>query len=47
MATARDVLSATRRDLYRILADGDNAGGSDAGADINPGADPGTVNKDK
>jgi DNA-binding PadR family transcriptional regulator len=47
MATARDVLSTTRRDLYRILADGDTAGGGDPGADTNPGADPGTVDKDK
>jgi DNA-binding PadR family transcriptional regulator len=47
MTRARDVLSATRRDLYRILADGDIAGDRDSGADTNPGADPGTVDEDK
>jgi DNA-binding PadR family transcriptional regulator len=31
MAKARDVLAGTRRDLYRILADGDADAGADAG----------------
>jgi DNA-binding PadR family transcriptional regulator len=31
MAKARDVLAGTRRDLYRILADGDADAGGDAG----------------
>jgi DNA-binding PadR family transcriptional regulator len=45
MARARDVLAGTRRDLYRILADGDT--GSDAGAASgakpDTGDDAGTV----
>jgi DNA-binding PadR family transcriptional regulator len=47
---AAGVLATTRRDLYRILADGDvKAGGgdSDAGGDTDTGADAGTVDTDR
>jgi DNA-binding PadR family transcriptional regulator len=42
MGKARDVLADTRRDLYRILADGDTAGGEGSAPDT--GADADTVN---
>ncbi|HSZ14252.1 MAG TPA: PadR family transcriptional regulator [Solirubrobacteraceae bacterium] len=48
MASARDVLANTRRDLYRILADGDVGGGAaggDSGDGPDAGADAGTVDK--
>ncbi len=49
IAKAAGVLARTRRDLYRILADGDTATGPSASADAEPddGADAGTVNTDK
>ena len=43
IAKARDVLAGTRRELYRILADGDT--GDDAGGE--PDADAGTVDTDR
>jgi DNA-binding PadR family transcriptional regulator len=50
IAKAADVLAATRRDLYRILADGDvgaESGGKAAGSgESDSGADAGTVDKD-
>ena len=50
IAKAAEVLTATRRDLYRILADGDvgaQSGGKPAGGgESDPGADAGTVDKD-
>jgi DNA-binding PadR family transcriptional regulator len=49
IAKAAGVLAATRRDLYRILADGDvgaeAGGGTDAGKDTDTGADAGTVDE--
>ncbi len=54
IAKARDVLASTRRDLYRILADGDIGEAGDAGGqgdagkgDTGAGEDPGTVDKDR
>jgi DNA-binding PadR family transcriptional regulator len=50
---AAGVLAGTRRDLYRILADGDNDPGAGARADAGTGATPddgadaGTVNTDR
>jgi DNA-binding PadR family transcriptional regulator len=45
MGKARDVLAGTRRDLYRILADGDSAGEApESDATPDTGADAGTVN---
>jgi DNA-binding PadR family transcriptional regulator len=44
MAKARDVLNTTRRDLYRILADGDIGGGQSAGP--GDGGEAGTVDED-
>jgi len=41
MAKARDVLAGTRRELYRILADGD------IGAETDTGGDAGTVDTDR
>jgi DNA-binding PadR family transcriptional regulator len=50
IAKAGEVLNATRRDLYRILADGDvgaaSAGKPDGGGESDSGADAGTVDKD-
>ena len=50
IAKAADVLATTRRDLYRILADGDvgaQAGGKpDGGDESDPGAGAGTVDGD-
>ncbi len=50
IAKAADVLAATRRDLYRILADGDvgaeSGGKTDGGGESDSGADAGTVDKD-
>jgi DNA-binding PadR family transcriptional regulator len=50
IARAADVLATTRRDLYRILADGDvgaQAGGKpDGGDESDPGAGAGTVDGD-
>jgi DNA-binding PadR family transcriptional regulator len=37
MERAREVLNATRRDLYRILADGDVGGGAPGGSGETPG----------
>jgi DNA-binding PadR family transcriptional regulator len=50
IAKAAGVLATTRRDLYRILADGDVAAGSGdpgAGGDTDTGADAGTVDTDR
>jgi len=50
IARAAGVLATTRRDLYRILADGDVAaegGDSGAGGDTDTGADAGTVDTDR
>lgn len=48
IARARDVLNATRRDLYRILADGDVGGDSaEGGSAPDAGADGGTVDGDR
>jgi DNA-binding PadR family transcriptional regulator len=52
IAKAAGVLATTRRDLYRILADGDVAAeGGDSGAggdtDTDTGADAGTVDTDR
>jgi DNA-binding PadR family transcriptional regulator len=54
VAKAAEVLAGTRRDLYRILADGDVAGGSaesgsaaDTGSAPDTGADAGTVDQDR
>jgi len=44
MGRARDVLAGARRDLYRILADGDIGASEAGGADT--GSDAGTVDKD-
>ena len=45
MGKARDVLAGTRRDLYRILADGDTAGEApESDATPDTGADADTVN---
>jgi DNA-binding PadR family transcriptional regulator len=47
-AKAAGVLAATRRDLYRILADGDVAGEStESGSAPDTGADAGTVDTDR
>jgi len=45
IAKAGGVLAATRRDLYRILADGEGAGEGDSSPDA--GADAGTVDEDR
>jgi DNA-binding PadR family transcriptional regulator len=45
MGRAREVLNTTRRDLYRILADGDVGGGESAG-EPGTGTDAGTVDGD-
>jgi DNA-binding PadR family transcriptional regulator len=50
MAKAREVLAGTRRDLYRILADGDTGDArdtGDTGGETDAGADAGTVDKDR
>ncbi len=49
VAKAAGVLASTRRDLYRILADGDVDAGTDAssGTEPNGGADAGTVDTDR
>jgi DNA-binding PadR family transcriptional regulator len=50
IAKAGGVLAATRRDLYRILADGDDAGtasDADRGSEPDTGADAGTVDQDR
>jgi DNA-binding PadR family transcriptional regulator len=45
IAKAAEVLAGTRRDLYRILADGDTAGETpESGSGPDTGADAGTVN---
>jgi DNA-binding PadR family transcriptional regulator len=48
IAKAASVLAATRRDLYRILADGDVGGdaGAASGSEPDTGEDAGTVEKD-
>src|ERR1700689_3717882 len=47
-AKAAGVLAATRRDLYRILADGDvGSGPAESGSAPEAGADAGTVDTDK
>ncbi|MGO9321613.1 MAG: PadR family transcriptional regulator [Solirubrobacteraceae bacterium] len=45
IAKAASVLAGARRDLYRILADGDTSG--DAGGEPDTGADAGTVDQDR
>ncbi|MGA2453400.1 MAG: PadR family transcriptional regulator [Solirubrobacteraceae bacterium] len=45
IARAAGVLAGTRRELYRILADGDTEG--DGGSDTDTGADAGTVDTDR
>jgi hypothetical protein len=53
IAKAADVLAGTRRELYRILADGDTGDTGDtgltgdAGDDTDAGADAGTVDEDR
>jgi DNA-binding PadR family transcriptional regulator len=44
---AGGVLAGARRDLYRILADGDSGDSADAGNDTDAGADAGTVDEDR
>jgi DNA-binding PadR family transcriptional regulator len=47
-AKAAGVLAATRRDLYRILADGDvGSGPAESGSTPETGADAGTVDSDR
>jgi DNA-binding PadR family transcriptional regulator len=47
IAKAADVLAGTRRELYRILADGDTGDSGGAGDDTDAGADAGTVDEDR
>ena len=47
IAKAAGVLAGTRRDLYRILADGDTAGSGESSSAPDTGADAGTVDEDK
>jgi DNA-binding PadR family transcriptional regulator len=47
VAKAAAVLAGTRRDLYRILADGDSGESTAAGKDTGAGADADTVDTDR
>jgi DNA-binding PadR family transcriptional regulator len=47
IAKAADVLAGTRRELYRILADGDTGDTGVTGDDTDAGADAGTVDEDR